>query len=298
MALSGLGLRIVHPAGCPDENPVWCEQPHEPVPDYLHDQGILWGRADAGLVVGLGEGWQAAVAVPFDVRRLTIDYRSDGKPYEPPGELTIHHRDETLWGPSDGRLWIRRYVIASREITVGGGLGSTLPFGHTEEDPYQLTDRGEAHQHFQLGSGTFDPVASGLLMWTGARWGALLSFDARVPLYANGKGYRPPVQGTLGAGPSYRVHPKVQLFTTADALLEGAERWHGDAYGGRTAVIGGAGAIWAPKPTLALQAQARTTLVQRMHGSDGDEAVRQRLVVTLGATFTRERQNGEAEEPE
>jgi hypothetical protein len=290
--VSGLGLHIVHEAGCPDENPVWCAAPHEPVPTYLHDQRVYWVRADLGVTAGLGNGWQLAASAPFDVRKLTIDYLTlDRDPYTPPAPLAIHHRNEVLDGPADGRLSFRRYAMLGRELTIGGGIGTTLPLGKTVVDPYRLTEQGLPHQHFQLGSGTFDPIASALVLLSGPRWGAMLAADMRAPVYTNRKGYRGPLSVAVSGGPAFRVTPKVQLFASVDGTYDSADRWHRVPYGGHVAVLASLGGLWAPTPSFALQAQARTTAVQAMLHDTGDEAVRQRLVVTVGATFTAPRKN-------
>src|SRR5687767_13110119 len=97
---TGVGVRIVHEASCPEDNPVVCAT--EDIEPYVHDQKIDWFRADLGVFYGLGGGWQLGAGVPFDVRVLRIDYYDlAGEPYEPP-YANIHHRDEVLWGPTDG----------------------------------------------------------------------------------------------------------------------------------------------------------------------------------------------------
>lgn len=287
--LTGMQVRIVHEAACPEDNPVLCAT--EPYDPYLHDQRIHWLRLDPAVTVGLGGGFQVQARVPLDVRVFRVDYAPLDGGALPPEAADIHHREHAQVGPSDGRLTVARYARAGG-LVAGVGAGVSVPLGRTYPDPYALTEQGEAHEHFQMGSGTWDPVAQGDVLWMADRLGALAYGDVRLPVMENRHGYRPPRSGTVGAGPLWRVLPEAVVFGSAELRHAGHERWNGEPYGGTTAVMAAGGLTWTLSPATVLQAQARTTLWQRA-GSNDDEGLRQNLVVTAGASFTLGGQAGE-----
>lgn len=225
--------------------------------------------------------------MPFDVRGVSIVYTlPDGTPYDPP-YADIHHRDGTIAGLTDGSLVVRTFAFADTWL-VGGGLGASLPLGRTEEDPFALTEQGLTHEHAQLGSGTFVPMVSADLMRMGARWGFFASASARLPLYANGKGYRPPTSVSGSLGPAFRPVKPLQLVLTAEAMHETPERWAGAPYGGRTSALGALAALYTLSPDVVLQAQARATAWQGMSHKETDEggSYEQPFVATAGVSWT------------
>lgn len=272
-----------HEARCPEISPPDCAE--QDIPAHLHDQRIRWLRLHPGLNVGLGKGWQLQGQLPFDVRVLTIDYRTlDGQPFDPPyGD--IHHRNEVLWGLVDGRIAAWRYAAPGGGWILGGGVGTTLPFGRTEDDPFALAAQGETHQHFQLGSGTFDPVVGLVAIQQGMRWGAWASVDARLPVYANGRGYRPPTSLNVSVGPTVRFLTGIQLMATAEGAVETVERWSGAPYGGRAAVGAGLGALAAVRSDLVLQVQGRAALWEAAFARH-EEPLTQPLLITAGLSWT------------
>lgn len=283
--VTGTRVRIAHVAVCPEVDPLLCAV--QDIPEHWHDQRIAWFRLDPTLNVGLGGGWQASLSVPFDLRAVTVDYTlPDGTPFDPPYD-DIHHREESIAGPIDAMLFGKRYVQAGERVLLGFGVGTTIPLGRTEEDPYALTEEGERHQHMQLGTGTFVPLATLEGVLEGPRWGGVAWLSGRLPLYESAKGYTPAVSLTGGFGPTFRVVPPVQLLVTAEGSWEGQERWGGVPYGGRATVLGGLGANWTISPRLVAQAQARVTALQWMGHHDPDEgSAVQRFLGTAGVSWT------------
>ena len=278
-------MRVDHVATCPEVDPVLCAE--QDIPDHEHHQSIDWFRLDSTVNIGLGRRWQASLGLPFDVRVLSIAYTTlEGDPYDPPyGDN--HHRDEVLWGPTDGRATLWRYEAVGEHLVLGGGAGATLPLGKTEANPYALAAEGLPHEHFQLGSGTVDPLLSGLALWRGPRWGGWATLDARLPVYANAHGYRPPRSLSASLGPSFRAGRALQLVATVDGLHESPETWDGEAYGGRQVLTGSLAALFTVSPALVLQAGGRATLAQRALTDDPDaEPLRQGLVLSLGLSWT------------
>ncbi len=254
---------------------------------HWHDQRIAWLRLDPTVTVGLGEGWQVSAQVPFDVRDVSIVYTlPDATPYDPP-YADIHHRDETIAGLTDGSLVVRKFAFVGMWL-LGGGLGASLPLGRAEEDPFAFTEQGLTHQHVQLGSGTFVPMVTADAVRMGARWGFLASASARLPLYSNGEGYRPPTSVSGSLGPAFRPVKPVQLVLTAEAMHETPERWAGEPYGGRTSAVGALAALYTLSPDVVLQAQARATVWQAMshHETDEGGSYEQPFVATAGVSWT------------
>ena len=133
----------------------------------------------------------------------------------------IHHRNETLVGPSDP--WLMAVLgrrLGPWSAAVRGGI--TIPLGKTEPNPFALGRQGRSHQHIQFGTGTWDPLAGA---GAGRRFGevmATISLLARLPVSENRHGYR--------AG------RRLQVTTTADRRIGGPWRARaGLDYGRETA---------------------------------------------------------------
>ena len=277
-------MAFSHDAHCPEISPIHCADPDFEIIHHEHHQGIGLSRLQATVSFGLGQGWQAMAQLPFDVKFLTIEYTTpDGKPYDPPYG-NIHHREETLVGPGDGRAELQRFRRVGDSWVLGGGIGSTIPMGRTEENPYALTKQGLTHQHIQMGGGTFDPVASLTAIGTGHQWGFVSNASGRLSLYENGYGFQPSPTVQVSAGPSYRVSAK--LMATADLTFKHAWQatWDGepDRMTGRTAVDFGSSVIYRFNPRVAVMGQGRTTLAQWSK----EALLIQKFVGSVGVSFT------------
>lgn len=252
--------------------------------EHEHHQNITLVRFQPAFSIGLGQGWQAVARVPFDAKIGTIDYTtSDGAPYDPPYG-NIHHRDETLLGLGDTRLEAQKFVRVGDGWVVGGGLGSTIPFGRTEENPYDLAKTGQTHQHIQMGNGTFDPVGSATAIFSGHSWGFVSSASGSIPLYENSKGFYPSAEAQLSAGPSHRFSAKLMAVGELSFKQTWPAKWGGepDPMTGRTSLETNVSLIQRLNPTLAVMVQGRTTLAQW-----SDEALLiQRFVGTFGLSYT------------
>ncbi len=274
--------RIEHVATCPGVDPLLCATTD--IPEHWHDQKITWFRLDALLSAGLGNGWAVAAGLPFDVRSISVDYTQDGEPYVPPYD-DIHHREEVLFGPVDGSLWLKRTLMVG-SVVLTPSVGSSIPIGHTEDDPFALTELGKKHQHMQFGTGTFDPLLSVDAVFRAGRFGALASVSSRLPLYEAANGYRAPrvVAGSLG--PTFAVTPKLYTWLLADAAYEGEELWHDEAYGGRASVSASAGALYTLTPDVSAQLTARVPVWEAVHHTDEDARVSQPLSVAAGVSWS------------
>ena len=277
-------MQFSHDAHCPEISPVHCEDPSFEIVPHEHHQGIFLNRFQSNVSFGLGDGWQIKADIPFDVKVLTIEYTTpDGKSYTPPYG-NIHHREETLKGLGDSRLELQQFRRVGDTWVIGGGLGSMIPLGRIEENPYALTEQGLTHQHIQMGGGTFDPIASLTAIATGHQWGFVSQASGKAALYENRLGFKPSSEIRFSVGPSYRFSPK--LMATADIKYQRdwQATWDGepDPLTGRTSLELGGSMIYRFNPTVAVMGQGRTTLAQWSM----DATLIQKFIGTMGLSYT------------
>lgn len=223
-ALTGTTVHVVHEAGCRDTSACG-EVPIQPT--YFHDQHLYPLELRLMGEYGLSQTFGIEAQVPLRSVTSTIEYTdANGAHYEPlnPG---IHHRNETVFGVADPWLLLRvgttveKWWLAARP-------GVSIPLGSTEENPFALGDRGLRHQHIQLGSGTFDPVA--IVEASRAFEAIQLQFFAQgqIPLYENGQGYRAPWRISGGGSVGRKLVSDLSGSLGAEALHEAAEKWDGE----------------------------------------------------------------------
>lgn len=240
LSVTGTTVHVVHAAGC--ENLDDCDElPVQPA--HLHDQRLYPLELRLSGEYALSDAFGIDVQLPFRLVSTSVEYTTpDGDPYEPLDE-GVHHRNETIAGLGDPWLLFRAGEIVER-FWLAARVGVSLPLGHTEENPFELGDRGLRHQHIQFGSGTFDPVA----VLEAARSFDGLELQAFVqgllPLYENGHGYHAPFR--VYGGSSLGTLLVGGLFGSlgVEAFHEDAEEWNGerrqDGNLGRTEVLGAA----------------------------------------------------------
>jgi thiol-disulfide isomerase/thioredoxin len=192
---------------------------------------------------------------------------------------SIHHRDETLTGLGDIELWDRFRLLgpgAEARSTLDLRLGVALPTGNIVDDPYLLGLQRRTHQHVFFGTGTLDPIA-GADFWhrfSGVTLNAYTS--VRATLYENARGYRAGSRATIGA--SLQTGFGLERWT----FLAGLELYHERpgkwasgaqelkeeaADAGRTSIIPGLGAVFAPSENVWLRA-----IVRRPFSTSGGHA--------------------------
>ena len=278
-------MQIEHVAACPEVSPTDCAT--QDIPAHMHHQGVQWFRTSMAVNMGLGGGWQLHADVPFDLKLLSIEYTLDGEPYDPP-YAGIHHRNETLFGLTDPTLLVQRYQGLPADFILGLALGSSVPLGKTEEDPFALAAQGKEHQHFQRGTGTFVPMGRADVFWMGVRWRAMGWLNGVLPLYESVHCYKPGRSLSYGATAGYRITPKTQVMALTQIQHDGPESWDGDTSNspGRDLVMGGVGGLHVVKPGLTIQAQVRTTLWQQTRAEYVEDQMLQRFLVTFGASWS------------
>ncbi|MGB0637704.1 MAG: hypothetical protein ACPGTU_00125 [Myxococcota bacterium] len=241
-------------------------------------------RLHTNLGVGLDNGWQVRLAIPFDIKFMTIEYRDkQGNAYVP-DYGNIHHRNETISGFGDGKLELKYLKQTSTQWTLGGGVGSMLPLGKTEENPYQLAKESKEHQHVQMGAGTWDPVLSFTAVWMDDTWGMQINADGRLPLYENSRGFKPSPSLQIEVGPSYRLSTKWMLTAGVLGTHEWIAYWDGepDPKTGRTAILLSGSGIYRFNPSLAAMMQVSSTVAQW----STETLIQQFLIGSAGLTWT------------
>lgn len=221
--------------------------------------------------------WLAIEAgLPYRVIGVDVTYRDPAtgavvEPTRPP----IHARDETLRGLGDPAL-------AAHLATEAAGLrlhlraGTSLPLGHTEDNPILLGMIGQEHQHVQLGTGTFVPsVAVEVQRPTGevtlAAWGLV-----HASLYENDHGYRAGHRYSGGVSASTAAGTRRASFQLGvEVHAETAERWDGaidpdEGNAGRTDVLFGAAASWRPRADLAVVLDVKVPAYSHVVGAQLD----------------------------
>ena len=288
--ISHFSTRVVHEAKCPQIAPPQCEQ--SDIEPHLHDQGIFFYQAQLNGSLLLHQGLQISANLPLDIKHLTIEYRklSDNSAYDP-AYAGIHHRNETLIGLGDATLSVE-YFKRYSNLVLGFGIGSSIPLGRTEENPYTLGMQGKEHQHFQMGSGVFSPVASGLAIWSKPRWGIVTDIRAQLSLYENAKTYQPPTTVFWGSGPWWAFSPKLRLLGQLRGQYESREKWAGkpSPNTGKTA-FGAAGAVmWKYHPDWEFMLRAERNLVEKVLEESPEyenDRIPPAFVFTAGLTWWR-----------
>ena len=181
------------------------------VPLHRHHVKLNIFRIDIGLKYQFNSEWMLEANVPYEtkIQEATIeeiDTLTDAQRKAIARNRDNHHRNETYAGPTDTDIFLgyqRRDVFVDHDFLVGR-IGTTIPLGKTEEDPWKLGDAGLKHLHIQFGTGTFNPIADlhyGLPVYKGLR--ANVSLRGKLPFYENSKTYRASREITYTGGLNY-----------------------------------------------------------------------------------------------
>ena len=142
-----------------------------------------------------------------------------------------HHRNETYIGFTDADLLLGYHtqgILRANDVLMGR-IGTTIPFGRTEEDPWKLADAGLKHLHIQFGTGTFNPIADlhySLPIYKGLR--ASATVRGKVPFYENSKTYRGSREVTYTGSVSYRVNDWLSFQAGYLGFYQAYAYWAGE----------------------------------------------------------------------
>jgi hypothetical protein len=285
VSLRGLAMQVTHPAGCADLNN--CDE--VPVQE-LHDHQVVLAPVELGLSGewAFDDKWGVEASLPVRSVWASVSYQTpDGADYEPV-DADVHHRDETVAGLADGRL-MARYGRSLGGVWVAARLGTTVPLGATEEDPFSAGDVGKKHQHIQLGSGAFEPVMSLDATWGGISQQTTAYVTLQQPLYANDKGFEAGRRLLAGAQVGWKAAPDLLLSLLGEVGHEGGEQWQGvvrsDGMTGLTEVRTGAALLWRSE-AVTLTAAVRVPVYRVLEASAEEPGeVIAPASLSLGATL-------------
>ena len=206
------------------------------VPLHRHHVILNIFRVDVGLKYQLNSQWTLEANVPYEakVQEVTIE---EIKPVSPTELEAItrnrdnHHRNETYTGPTDTDVFLgyqTQGIFMTNDFLMGR-IGTTVPLGKTEEDPWKLGNAGLEHLHIQFGTGTFNPIADlhySFPVYKGL--GANASIRGKLPLYANSKAYRGSREITYTAGLNYRFNDWLSFQTSYLGFYQSYAYWAGE----------------------------------------------------------------------
>ena len=184
------------------------------VPLHRHHVTLNIYRVDLGLKYYFGPRFVLELNIPYEVKAQEATIEKIEAVTDEQWQAILrnrhnHHRSETYTGPTDLDVLIGHHLhgIFRKSDFLLGRIGTTIPTGKTEEDPWKLGDAGLKHLHIQFGTGTFNPIADlhySLPLYNGL--GANMSIRTKLPFYQNSKTYRGSREITYTAGLNYRLN--------------------------------------------------------------------------------------------
>ncbi len=179
--------------------------------------------------------WDIALSLPYDIKDqdafvVELAPVTLGEREAILRNQDIHHRDEVYRGFSDARLFISHSLpnlLRDTDLLMVS-IGTSIPIGATEADPFKLGDAGIKHLHIQFGTGTFDPL--GALHYEtmlSDRFSLNASIHGQFPVYENGKTYRGSVEVTETVGIRYQVGDWLVLHANHLGLFQSYAHWDG-----------------------------------------------------------------------
>lgn len=215
------------------------------VPWYRHDVSMDFTRVELDLDYMIwqrsrGEGGgrdslNVQFRLPYDVKKqrsriVLVDPATPTEIQDMQRFNDLHHRTETFTGLSDISLLLAysKSGIFKEGDRLMAAIGTTIPVGETEENPFVAATLGIQHQHIQFGTGTVDPLAE--LYYT-IPLGGKFSFTGyllgRFPLYVNSKGYKGPTEGTLDLEVQFEATEWLEIHGGIVGLYQDFAEWNG-----------------------------------------------------------------------
>jgi len=230
------------------------------VPLHRHDVTVEIARLQFQFEYTFEEPWAVRFRLPIEQKSRTAAIDSID-PAATPVEieqmernLQIHHPSRKLMGFGDMDLLLswHSHDMGKEGSLFSTAVGTTIPLGRTEGNPYLAGDSGEEHEHIQFGSGTFDPIIE---MFYSRPIGEETSVSAyaqgRFPGSRNDEGFRgsQSLQGGIGAITSLGdFGPGEQSFGVLGLLYQdlGRATWDGliDVNTGYQALSASIGISW------------------------------------------------------
>lgn len=205
------------------------------VPLHRHRVSLDVVRFQLDVAYRLTADWDIALSLPYDIKDQDafVDELAPVTLEEREAILRnqdIHHRDEVYRGFSDARLLVSHNLtnLLSDVDRFMVSVGTSIPIGATEQDPYRLGDAGIKHLHIQFGTGTFNPLAAlHYETMLSDRFSLNASIHGQFPVYENGKTYRGSVEITETVGLRYQLRDWLALHANHLGLFQSYAYWDG-----------------------------------------------------------------------
>ena len=250
------------------------------VPLHRHRVGLSTYRIDVGLQYLINDRWTLQANVPYAVRNQDasiewIDPVSSEDKQAILRSRDIHHRNETYTGLADSDLFLGykiRGIFKTGDVLFTR-LGTTIPAGRTEENPWILGDAGIEHLHIQFGTGTFNPITNlqySLPLYRGGTVTA--SVRGMFPFYENSKTYQGPVEVSYTAGFTYRLFNWLSFNGNYLGFYQSAASWAGkrDINTGMRYSMAALGMSLATLDGISISANVMFPLTQETLYDEGD----------------------------
>ena len=208
------------------------------VPRHRHHVKLNIFRVDIGLKYQFGSDWILESNIPYETKtqEATIEELPKYPVTATQREAILHnrdnhHRNETYTGLTDTEAFLgyqTQGLLIDNDFLMAR-IGTTIPFGKTEEDPWKLGDKGFKHLHIQFGTGTFNPIADlhySLPLYKGL--GANGSIRGKFPFYENSKTYQGSTEFTYTAGLNYRLNESLSFQTSYLGFYQSYAYWAGE----------------------------------------------------------------------
>ena len=206
------------------------------VPLHRHRVTLNIFRVDIGLKYQFGPQWMLEANVPYETKVQEATIEEIAPVSQADLEAIVrnrdnHHRNETYRGLTDANILLGYHAVSlfKESDFLMGRIGTTLPFGKTEEDPWKLGDAGLEHLHIQFGTGTFNPIVDlhyRLPVYKGL--GTNASVRVKLPFYENSKTYRASREFTYTAGLNYRFSDWLSLQAGYLGFYRSYAYWAGE----------------------------------------------------------------------
>ncbi len=208
------------------------------VPQHRHHVILNIYRVDVALKYLLGSNLILEANLPYEskVQEATIE-KIEGVEYtqeqwdaiEENGY--IHHRNDTYTGLTDSEFLLGYFNVGifTDDDYFMGRIGTSIPFGNTEEDPWKLGEKGEEHLHIQFGTGTFNPIVDlhySLPVYKGLA--THTSLRAKLPFYENSKTYRGSNELTYSGGLNFRLNKWFTFRAGYLSIYQSFAHWDGE----------------------------------------------------------------------
>ncbi|MYC77943.1 hypothetical protein F4X10_19450 [Candidatus Poribacteria bacterium] len=206
------------------------------VPLHRHHVKLNIFRLDVGLKYQFNSQWMLEANVPYETKaqEATVEKIDPVTPEQWNAIVrngNNHHRNETYTGLADADVLLAHHVhgIFKEADFFSGRIGTTIPFGKTEADPWKLGAAGLEHLHIQFGTGTFNPILDlhySLPVYKGL--GANASIRGKFPFYENSKTYRASRELTYTGGLNYRFNDWLSLQAGYLGFYQSYAYWAGE----------------------------------------------------------------------